>query len=53
VRTARLRAPRQDVSSQPADEIRVSLPNDSQNAEERSSIIRLMELTGDDLNAVL
>jgi hypothetical protein len=53
VRTASLRASRQDVSSQPDDEMRVSLSNDSQNAEERSSIIRLMELTGNDLNPVL
>jgi hypothetical protein len=53
VRTASLRASRCDVSSQPDDEIRVPLSSDSQNAEERSSIIRLMELTGNDLNPVL
>lgn len=45
--------PRRDLSSQPDDEMRGPLSSDSQNAEERSSIIRLMKLTGNDLNPVL
>jgi hypothetical protein len=47
------KVPRKNVSGQPDDEMRVLLSSDSQNAEESSSIVRLMELTGDDLNAVL